>query len=78
MLVVMHEQILFCYDVKMNSSQPHKGIRRRIWREANVRLLPSGIVSIIGATISHDHGKVLSGSFDNRIIAALGLILFII
>lgn len=49
-----------------------------MWRQANVRLLPSAAFSILGAVISMVYGNVRSGNIGHRFIALLGVILFVV
>lgn len=49
-----------------------------MWRQANVRLLPSVLLFILGAVVSTAYGNVRSGSIGHRFIALLGVILFVI
>ncbi len=53
-------------------------VHRRMWRQANVRLLPSAILFVLGAIVSTAYGNVRSGSIGHRFIALLGVILFVI
>jgi small-conductance mechanosensitive channel len=52
-------------------------MNKHLWRETNVRLIPCVILLIIGATISSDSGDVRRGNFDHKIIAILGVVIFV-
>lgn len=60
-----------------NHTHPHN-VHKRLWRQANVRLFPSAVLSIVGAVVASGNGHVRSGNFNHRIIALLGVILFLI
>ncbi|MEO8105591.1 MAG: mechanosensitive ion channel family protein [Candidatus Saccharibacteria bacterium] len=49
-----------------------------MWRRANVRLLPSAALFILGAVVSTAYGNVRHGGLGHRFMALLGVILFVI
>jgi small-conductance mechanosensitive channel len=51
---------------------------RRIWRQANLRLIPSAILSVAGAVIASLYGHVRTGTLDHRAIALVGVIMFVV
>jgi small-conductance mechanosensitive channel len=63
---------------KMSESRLPSGIRRRLWRKANVKLFPSAVLFILGATISSSHGNVRTGSLNHKLVAVIGVIIFVI
>lgn len=51
---------------------------RKHWRHANVRLLPSFVIATIGYIMSDRNGHITAGSWDNKFVAIIGLVLFLI
>ncbi len=52
--------------------------QNQLWRQANVRLLPSAVLAIGGAVLSSSFGNVRHGDFNHKIIALVGVIIFLI
>jgi small-conductance mechanosensitive channel len=57
---------------------PNPITHRHIWRKANVRLIPCGLLFIGGAVISSVYGNVRRGSVDHKLIALEGVIAFVV
>jgi small-conductance mechanosensitive channel len=51
---------------------------RKHWQHANVRLLPSFIIATIGYIMCDRNGHITTGSWDNKFVAIIGLMLFLI
>lgn len=62
----------------METKIVHQNTPGDIWNRANVRLIPSLVLSIAGAYISVLNGNVRRGDANHKIIAVFGIILFII
>lgn len=69
---------LFWYYVPMIESPVHRQPHKSLWRKANFRMLPSAVLFIAGAVMSHINGNARSGSIDRRVIALLGVVVFIV
>src|ERR1035438_7587567 len=53
-------------------------MQKHMWRKANIGLIPSLILLIAGATICSVFGNVQTGSFNQKLIALAGVIVFFI
>ncbi|HEY1835359.1 MAG TPA: mechanosensitive ion channel domain-containing protein [Candidatus Saccharimonadales bacterium] len=53
-------------------------MHKHIWRRASFRLVPYGVLSIAGATISLVANNAHGSTLDRRLVAALGMLLFVI
>lgn len=50
---------------------------RRLWRQANLRLVPSALICIGGATVNNLYGGVRSDNTGHKLIAVAGVVVFI-
>lgn len=48
------------------------------WRYTNSRLIPYGLLFVVGGIMATWHGTIKKGSFDHRAIALVGIIIFIV
>jgi small-conductance mechanosensitive channel len=55
----------------------HHTVRKQLWRHANIKLLPSGILFVFGLIISGLHGGYKHAPDSQKIIAVFGIILFV-
>lgn len=62
----------------MNVTPAQTGIHKRLWRKANVRLMPSALLFIAGAVISSINGNVRTGNSEHKFIALLGVVIFVV
>lgn len=53
-------------------------LRKHHWQQAKLRLFPSAFLSIGGAIIASSYGHVRRGNLNHKIVALLGVILFLI
>jgi small conductance mechanosensitive channel len=49
-----------------------------VWRKTNILLVPCAVLFIGGAIISSVYGNLKRGNFDHKLVALLGVILFVI
>lgn len=61
----------------MHKNQIQAITHKHMWRKANIRLLPSLLLCIIGAAMSSANGRVRTGSFDHKLLALVGVMIFI-
>src|SRR5580698_216229 len=52
-------------------------LKKHSWHGTNIRLVPYGILCLIGWYICFHYGNVEHGSIDNKFIALLGVLLFV-
>lgn len=62
----------------MEQEQKIKPVHKHLWRQANMRLVPSAVLAVVGAVVSDANGNVRFGTADHKIIALLGVLLFIV
>jgi small-conductance mechanosensitive channel len=48
------------------------------WKYANVRLIPCGILIVFGAALARLNGDVQMGSLSHKILAAFGILIFLL
>ena len=53
-------------------------MNKHTWREANLKLVVCAILFIGGASLSSVYGNVRSGNIDHKLIALLGVALFLV
>lgn len=61
-------------DIRKN----HKDAHKYLWRRANIRLIPSAMLAIAGAALSSFYGSARSGTLDERLIAVIGVVMFVV
>jgi small-conductance mechanosensitive channel len=62
----------------MDINQVHRSGYKHLWRQANIRLLPSAALCVAGAITSAAYGNIRSGNFDRKLIAVLGIVVFVL
>jgi small-conductance mechanosensitive channel len=53
-------------------------MHKHVWPQANIRLIPCGIVFIGGAVLSSSYGNVRRGNIEHRFIALIGVAVFVV
>lgn len=53
-------------------------VHRQLWRGASIQLLPTAVLFILGIVVSSMFGNTRRGDFDQRLIALMGVIVFVI
>ncbi|HET9098220.1 MAG TPA: mechanosensitive ion channel family protein [Candidatus Saccharimonadales bacterium] len=48
------------------------------WRDANIQLIPCGLVAIIGSVVARYHGNIHYGSIDHKLMSLAGVLAFVI
>lgn len=62
----------------MNPKQIPESRHQKMWRQANLRLIPSAVLCVAGAVVSSLYGNVRSGTTDHKLISLLGLLTFVV
>ena len=53
-------------------------MRKHLWPQANIRLVPCAALFIAGAVVSSVYGNVRKGDIDHRLLAFTGVVAFVI
>jgi small-conductance mechanosensitive channel len=48
-----------------------------MWRQANIRLFPSGVLFLAGIVLASVHGGIRHGDFNHRVFALVGVLTFV-
>jgi small-conductance mechanosensitive channel len=60
------------------ATNTHNETINSIWKKTNMRLIPSIVICLLGAYICVDNGNVRHGSSSHKLVALVGLIIFVL
>jgi small-conductance mechanosensitive channel len=53
-------------------------MHKHVWLHANIKLVPCIILFTVGVVISYAYGNVRNGNVDHKLMAAIGVIIFVV
>lgn len=55
-----------------------KELPKRIWQQATKGMIPTAVLACVGVYLCNSHGNVREGDISQRLLAAIGVLLFVL